>query len=406
MEYFIMRNTFILLIFTVLFTSCAQQRKITIVVTNDTEVARSNETVSISWGQLLDNDPKLMDRNVVVADAKGYEVTSQIIREGTKDPKGLIFQVTIPALSTVQYTLKQRRPMVYPAHVFGRLVPERKDDFAWENDKVVYRVFGPAAEQEGEICNGIDVWVKSTDKLVINDWYRRGDFDKDRGDGFDGYEVGRTLGGGALAPYVNGRIYLGNNFSTSEILDQGPLRLAFKLEYEPFHTESYEVTETRTISLDAHAYLTKIEDVYENAPKGMLVAAGIVTRPTPGDMWKDLERGISAYWEPENNSNDTDNGHIGVGVIIPDGSREIVEKEGHLLNIAKYTKDKPFTYYIGSAWSKAGVRTPEDWSNILILEHSKLDNPLLTEIRLEVVPSFSERMKKIKDKIVAWWDKK
>ena len=26
----------------------------------------------------------------------------------------------------------------------GRFVPERRDDFAWENDRIAFRVYGPA----------------------------------------------------------------------------------------------------------------------------------------------------------------------------------------------------------------------------------------------------------------------
>jgi Domain of unknown function (DUF4861) len=57
--------------------------------------------------------------------------------------------------------------------VFGRTVPERKDDFAWENDKVAYRVYGPALQATGEISSGIDVWSKRVSDLIINDWYAK-----------------------------------------------------------------------------------------------------------------------------------------------------------------------------------------------------------------------------------------
>lgn len=59
------------------------------------------------------------------------------------------------------------------AEAFGRAVPERYDDYAWENNKVAYRLYGPALETSPEklITPGIDVWVKCTEKLVIDEWY-------------------------------------------------------------------------------------------------------------------------------------------------------------------------------------------------------------------------------------------
>ena len=34
----------------------------------------------------------------------------------------------------------------YPAEAFGRAVPERYDDYAWENNKVATASYGPALE--------------------------------------------------------------------------------------------------------------------------------------------------------------------------------------------------------------------------------------------------------------------
>ena len=51
----------------------------------------------------------------------------------------------------------QAAPAQESAKVFGRHVPERKDDFAWENDRIAFRMYGPALEADGEISSGIDV---------------------------------------------------------------------------------------------------------------------------------------------------------------------------------------------------------------------------------------------------------
>src|ERR1700676_4219083 len=65
------------------------------------------------------------------------------------------------------------------AKAFVRYVPERMDDIAWENDRIAYRLYGPALEKHEATGSGIDVWVKSTRKMIINEWYRRGDYHAD-----------------------------------------------------------------------------------------------------------------------------------------------------------------------------------------------------------------------------------
>ncbi len=46
--------------------------------------------------------------------------------------------------------------------VQARFVPERMDDFAFENDKVAFRVYGPALKNSQE-NNGTDCWLKRVD---------------------------------------------------------------------------------------------------------------------------------------------------------------------------------------------------------------------------------------------------
>ena len=47
-----------------------------------------------------------------------------------------------------------------PGFAYGTFMPQRKDDFAWENDRIAFRVYGPSLERTGEISSGIDVWCK------------------------------------------------------------------------------------------------------------------------------------------------------------------------------------------------------------------------------------------------------
>ena len=67
---------------------------------------------------------------------------------------------------------------------YGRFVRERRDDFAWENDRIAHRMYGKELEtwpQEPLTSSSVDVWTKRVPKLVINDWYM-----------MDDYQIGRA----------------------------------------------------------------------------------------------------------------------------------------------------------------------------------------------------------------------
>ena len=56
------------------------------------------------------------------------------------------------------------------AKVYGRYVPERKDDFAWENEYAAFRLYGPALLPENPY-NGVDLWSKNSPELCIDSMY-------------------------------------------------------------------------------------------------------------------------------------------------------------------------------------------------------------------------------------------
>ncbi|MFP3822536.1 DUF4861 family protein, partial [Bacillus sp. SIMBA_008] len=76
----------------------------------------------------------------------------------------------VPALSKVTYTIlindneSQKKPVATHT-TYARFVPERIDDFAWENERVAFRTYGPEAQrlvdegkEGGTLSSGIDIW--------------------------------------------------------------------------------------------------------------------------------------------------------------------------------------------------------------------------------------------------------
>ncbi len=251
--------------------------------------------------------------------------------------------------------------------VYSKFVPERMDDFAWENDKIAFRMYGPALQATGEISNGIDIWVKSTNKLILDKRYAGEDYHTDHGEGLDYYKVGPTLGAGGSALWENSQLNNSNNFVDWKILKNGPKITAFELKYEPRKYKNTQVTEIKTITLTAGSNLNKVEVNYQVKDNSISIqnVIGIVKHKgeDEGQFSIDADKGIISYWEPT----DKKHGNTAVGVIVdPDLIKEVFESEDQYLILLRETNSKSFSYYTGAAWSK-NIEFPnyKAWKNYL-----------------------------------------
>lgn len=355
-----------------LFSSCGKE--LLVVVQNSSELQRSKETVEIKWAEINKVRPAFHSDKITIYDKNGRVLPYQIIgRDSTLDER-LIFQVDVDPRSESAYRIAPRKSPEFAPLVFGRVVPERMDDFAWENNRIAFRMYGPALEATGEVSNGIDVWVKKTDKLVVNSWYKKNDYHIDHGEGLDCYKVGRTLGAGAMAPVLHDTLILGGNYVTAKLLESGPIRISFMLTYKPFLVGSQFVTEYRILSLDAYSDFNRIQEVYSNEMVDSQVAAGIAKRKG-GFVEGDEAAGTLSYWEPENVAN----GSTGLALVFPSGKVAIKELADHHGCITTYTG--PLTYYAGAAWSRFVYKEKEAWFGEVKRFAKKLKTPLRVELK-------------------------
>lgn len=355
-----MKNT-ILWAAALLLASCAASASsLRVEVANSTAVERDDETIEIAWSLVAALEGATPE-NIVVLNDDGEQIPSQVIYRGQEEPQALIFQTDADAHETKRFRIATGTRRNYRAEAFGRRVPERYDDYAWENNKVAYRLYGPALETSPEklITPGIDVWVKSTEKLVIDEWYARGNYHHNHGDGMDCYKVGVTLGGGASLPFVDGKFWMmGHNYATAETLDNGPIRTTVRLTYAPFDVNGTPVTLTKIISLDANQHFNRMDNVYEGAFAEMPVAAGFVRHDVKqvrtGDGWLGMCEAVSDSKDPARD------GDIYLGVILP-GAQMLTDTLGHAVAVQSVKPGQTLTYYAGSGWSQGGVDDMEEW---------------------------------------------
>lgn len=332
--------------------SIAQSKKnIAIRLQHNAPKKQLGQIVSVEWKDIVKKHPSIDTANFkVINQSTKKEVVYQLEYLGNTMPQHLLLQVDLIPGQVGKYLLIDSPHINFVSQTYARYVPERKDDFAWENDKIAFRVYGKALEGTSENANGIDVWVKRSSKLVINERYKLKDYHTDNGDGLDYYHVGLTLGAGNLAPYINDSIYFPENYRAWEVQDNGPLRTTFKLTYEPWNVAGAEVSMTKTISIDAGSQMSKIDIYLSTSSRDSLpVVVGIIKRPGEANHYFNQSKGIMAYWEPT----DAKFGTTGVGCIFPNTVQSMQDTKEHFLTKFTVNTNKKFSYFTGAAWDKA-----------------------------------------------------
>jgi hypothetical protein len=200
------------IIFIIFLLGSCQDRALMLEVENLSSIDRVSEIVSVNWDRIVEKLSLSADETIIVLNHSEEQVPCQIIYEGGEKPLSLIFPADVPAHSSIKYSVKKGTPHKFEARTFGRHVPERLDDFAWENNRIAFRMYGPALA--GSISNGVDVWAKRTDSLIVNKFYyddlnNKKSYHVDHGEGLDCYDVSWTLGAGGIAPYSNDKLWNG-----------------------------------------------------------------------------------------------------------------------------------------------------------------------------------------------------
>lgn len=354
--------------------------KASISIQNSSKQKRTAAVTAIPWENVIAKYPAIDTANFKVLNAAQKEVAFQLEYKGLSSPQNLLVQLDVPANATVKLTIVPGKAVKPVQKTFGRYIPERKDDFAWENDKVAFRMYGKALESTPkENAYGIDVWGKRVSRMVLNERYKRGKYHEDLGDGNDYYHVGLTLGGGDIAPIAGDKIYYPLNYRTWKILDQGALRFTFQLSYENWDVAGKLVKVVKTIALDAGSHLNRVEANYEY-PDGadLPVVVGIIKRAEPGTLLLNERQGIMGYWEPKHGADGT----MGIGVILSDPKVQMKVTKEQLLAETKAQSGSPVVYYNGAAWDKAGeITTAEAWFAYLSNFKQSLEQPLKVSVQ-------------------------
>ena len=256
--------------------------------------------------------------------------------------------------------------------VLARFVPERKDDFVWENKYVCYRAYGEALESS-VVSPGFDVWVKTPGSLVADEFYHKTLTESDvyyhidHGRGKDCYTVSISLGGGASAPLVDGQlIYPAMNFRSYEILEYTADKAVFVLEYPAWEVDGKMVSLRKQFTVEAESHFCKVEDFYCGDFEQLEIAAGILTHVVDEQYLDD--RGFAIWEKASDTSVEAEDAHIGIALYMP-GADRVLPLQANLPHLVCTKTIKPgekLEYYFGSCWEKGDIKTARDWFELYL----------------------------------------
>jgi hypothetical protein len=359
----------------------------TVTVRNPIDIARPNETIVLDAAQLrallaVDDVRKVHVR----AEGSGQDLLVQAV--DTNDDgvfEQLLFQADFAPRQTRVFELTvgaRQLALAGDYKTYGRFVRERRDDFAWENDRIAHRMYGKELEtfpRDKLVSSSVDVWTKRVRSLVVNNWYMVDDYHQDRGEGADLYAAGATRGNGGTGIWVNGKLYPSANFRDSKVYAVGPIRVLFELTYDVWDAAGVKVSEKKRVSLDAGQNLDRFESHYtiEGNAANLAHAAGIrrlkTTVREPGS-----DGSILTTWEPVK-----EGGDLGQAVIVdPSAVKGQADDDLNYYVLEKIPAGAECVSYSGFAWTLAGdFRNEADWQRYVAEFAARLRSPV--EVRLE-----------------------
>lgn len=343
-------------------------RRIAVTTENPLAIQRQDEAIEIPWSTVAQHLSGAKSDHVRVVDASGNEVVSQVVADSMGGaPQTLLFQSNFWPKEKKQFFIEDAAPKVFEPRVFARH-DEPRDDIAWESDRIAFRVYGEGLKKTSSAMSssGLDIWVKSVHKLIVEKWYGKGhdSYHIDTGEGADFFDVGETLGAGGEALWANDTLYRADNFKAWKISANGPIRATFELRYDPWTGAGRTVSEVKRFSIDAGQNLYREESVFSSPTPGEIVyAIGLVKRKgMTGTESKANEWGWLSGWGPVD-PKDGGHGEMGDAVLLPRTRiTDWKEAVNHYLAISHATPGVPVVHYIGAGWTASpDFTTPQSW---------------------------------------------
>jgi unsaturated rhamnogalacturonyl hydrolase len=377
-----------LLLLSVVFTCSMFAQGVAVTVKNPAKLARQNVTVEVSSrNPIIKKQALRLEECIVRVEGSVDEIVSQAIDEdGDGSADVLVFQTDLGPAETKRFFVGIGVSLAkMESKTDARFVLPR-EDVAWENDRVAFRMYGPALAKD--VNNGIDIWTKRVRYRIVEKWYKMSEgsapgkdsYHVDKGEGADFFAVGRTLGAGAAAIWNGDSLRQPGVFAFQRVIATGPIRAQFELTYNPVLVKGKPLMEVLRITLDAGTNLNRLDATFYGEGKGPLnVMTGIVQRKGVVSQMSQKE-GWCSLWGPVNEN--AENGELGSGIIVPKNALvSSWEDNVHDAFIAKTSVGTPLRYYSGASWSRMGDhKTADEWQTYLKEQVALLASPVTVTV--------------------------
>lgn len=261
---------------------------------------------------------------------------------------------------------------------FARFVPERMDDFTWENDLVAFRTYGPAL-RSGPENSGIDCWFKRVPYPVIDKWYLQDrlkleygkvskPYHDDQGDGYDVYKVSDTRGCGGISVWADDKLYNSETFVSQRVIENSPKRIIFELDYaSDFKGKVLRETKRITLIMGQRLFQSDSKFTLDGEPAAKLdVAIGLMPQVKGSEPVFSPKAGTMHVWEK------LDGYGLGTGMVIDpsrvEGMKTFTDAAGQTqaLCLAKTDASGSIRWFSGFGWEGQGdITTAEKWASHL-----------------------------------------
>lgn len=373
-------------------TSCSKENKGKFInIKNTLTIERSFETVELTKEILKVDDLTHLGIKDLISNE--LLVTQLVDLDGDGVMDQLLFQPKIAASSENKYEIveisDEEKPIAEEL-CYSRFVPERTDDYAWENDRVAFRVYGPTAQKMiedevkgGTLSSGVDAWLKRVEYPIINKWYKKdtektGSYHVDTGEGLDDFHVGVSRGVGGISVKKDDNFYFSKNYTEWKTITTGPIRTSFYLNYEDWDANGNSIQESKIISLDLGNNFTKFETSIEGSNS---ISAGLTLHEKDGEVTGNINSGWVSYWQPHGDSE--------LGTAILASKEYFVDFEKYDVEAADLSNayanlavvDSKVVYYAGFGWEKSEqFTTKEAWESYLNDFSTIINTPLTVQL--------------------------
>lgn len=378
-------------LFIFVLTSCSEKNEThLILVKNTIPLERTFETIELSKDFL--KVETLTNIQLIDSETGTVQITQLVDNDGDGVMDQLLFQPQVAPTSEQKYEVVinlEHKQQEVTEYCYSRFVPERTDDYTWENDKVAFRVYGPTAQKMiedsipgGTLSSGVDAWLKRVDYPVINKWYeettnKTGSYHEDTGEGLDNFHVGVSRGVGGIAVEKDSVYYFSKNYTAWRTITTGPIRTSFYLNYENWDANGTLIKESKVISLDYGNNFSKFETSIEGTN---IISAGLTLHEKDGNVSGNVKNSWVSYWQPHDDS------ELGTAIVASKkyfdrfSKYETEQKDLSNAYASLNVINNKVVYYAGFGWKKSNqFENQQEWENYLDLFSNKINNPLIVE---------------------------